>query len=488
MRRIPTNLRATFLACGASAVLAVMAAVAMTGRSLPPRAGILEFAPAEIDLTESGVSVAGKKITQAIQLRNRTGRPLTIEELSSSCSCAPIRLSDGRSLPVSCPSGGELECVVEIEAPSVPGTLRFEFTGIGHSDKGEAFSATAAVLVGAVERPSDIAAEMGTRTDSHAVPLKIGSGVLHASEIEHDFGEILPNQKLSHSFTFTNVGDAPLVFRKATTSCDCTTTSPVEDVVLQPGQETNVTVTVASRNEPLLRQFVFLDLIEPESNAARQLTLSLLGTQRFFKSVAPRQLDFGVVVPGRSYSRSLRVTESSVDRYAIRGVDSGSLPLTWSVTESRNAHDLRVYALDFTLDVPDEWTPQPQHVARPHLIHLLTDSDASAEIPVPVSFEVAPWLFVVPVAIALGEVPVGDERRCVVRITAADGAPLEADVKSLPTEAAVEVTNGSNTVELNVRITLSHAGVWHGRIVADVRTGLREESLEIKCVAIGKPL
>lgn len=57
-----------------------------------------------------------------------------------------------------------------------------------------------------------------------------------------DFGKIKQNKKVSHEFTFTNVGDANLVILDAKAECGCTTPSYPEQPIA-PGKTGKITVT-----------------------------------------------------------------------------------------------------------------------------------------------------------------------------------------------------------------------------------------------------
>lgn len=46
--------------------------------------------------------------------------------------------------------------------------------------------------------------------------------VMTFKETEHDFGTIKSDKKVTHTFTFTNTGKAPLVIESATATCGCT--------------------------------------------------------------------------------------------------------------------------------------------------------------------------------------------------------------------------------------------------------------------------
>lgn len=59
----------------------------------------------------------------------------------------------------------------------------------------------------------------------------------------HDFGTFSENNaKVSYTFTFTNVGDAPLVIHQAVASCGCTVPEYTQEPVM-PGKKGTIKVT-----------------------------------------------------------------------------------------------------------------------------------------------------------------------------------------------------------------------------------------------------
>jgi hypothetical protein len=81
---------------------------------------------------------------------------------------------------------------------------------------------------------------------------------------EFDFGDIGPELAVSHVFTVTNTGSAPLDISGVSTSCGCTTAT-IEATQLQPGESTALTVTFdpQAHNGPMGR---FLRLVYLRSN------------------------------------------------------------------------------------------------------------------------------------------------------------------------------------------------------------------------------
>ncbi len=64
----------------------------------------------------------------------------------------------------------------------------------------------------------------------------------------HDFGNIKPNDKVSHVFKLTNTGKSSLIIRKITTSCGCTAVTP-EKKVIEPGETVPVEVKFDSQGK-----------------------------------------------------------------------------------------------------------------------------------------------------------------------------------------------------------------------------------------------
>lgn len=66
--------------------------------------------------------------------------------------------------------------------------------------------------------------------------------------LEYDFGTIASGEKVTHIFTFTNTGEAPLILSNAKGSCGCTVPSWPKEPVL-PGEQGTIEVTFDSKNK-----------------------------------------------------------------------------------------------------------------------------------------------------------------------------------------------------------------------------------------------
>lgn len=107
-----------------------------------------------------------------------------------------------------------------------------------------------------------------------------GKAAIQFDSLTHDFGTIgAEGGPVSHTFTFTNTGDAPLIIVSATASCGCTrpeyTTSPVK-----PGKTGTIKVTYLPSGQPLGE---FSKTVRVRSNAGGKRVSLQIG---------------GVIVPG----------------------------------------------------------------------------------------------------------------------------------------------------------------------------------------------
>ncbi len=72
-----------------------------------------------------------------------------------------------------------------------------------------------------------------------------GVGVLNFEEMAFNFGDITQGDKVSHTFVFTNTGEAPLVISRVQTTCGCTVpTWPSQPVA--PGETGEIAATFNS--------------------------------------------------------------------------------------------------------------------------------------------------------------------------------------------------------------------------------------------------
>ena len=69
------------------------------------------------------------------------------------------------------------------------------------------------------------------------------------AETNFDFGEIVQGQKVEHTFTFKNTGEADLILSDAKSSCGCTVPEYPKNTPIKPGASGNMTVTFDSEGK-----------------------------------------------------------------------------------------------------------------------------------------------------------------------------------------------------------------------------------------------
>ena len=103
-----------------------------------------------------------------------------------------------------------------------------------------------------------------------------GTPAISFSTKSHDFGTIRENAgPVSHEFTFTNTGSAPLIIISATASCGCTRPSyPTEPI--RPGKSAKIKVTYLPKGRP--GEFAKNVKIRTNAPSAKKVTLKISGT------------------------------------------------------------------------------------------------------------------------------------------------------------------------------------------------------------------
>ncbi len=112
---------------------------------------------------------------------------------------------------------------------------------------------------------------------------EVPSGPLPEFEFEeeqHDFGTIKEGDIVEHTFSFKNIGEAPLIISKATASCGCTVPKwPQEPIPVggageiivkfnsrnKPGVQ-NKTVTITANTDPKIKRLRIKSTVTPKSD------------------------------------------------------------------------------------------------------------------------------------------------------------------------------------------------------------------------------
>jgi hypothetical protein len=121
------------------------------------------------------------------------------------------------------------------------------------------------------------------------VGLAQGPSRLVADTLSHDFGQVRPDDKISHRFKVTNTGDSPMALVRVNAACGCTTTV-VGKTLLAPGEGTELLATlgVAGMKGPVVKTF---DLVTDDPGQ-KPLTFTLAADVLPDYEIATARADF----------------------------------------------------------------------------------------------------------------------------------------------------------------------------------------------------
>ena len=310
---------------------------------------------------------------------------------------------------------------------------------------------------------------------SALVKIRVGSAILQLKSLYHNFLEVKPDQRVECVFSLKNVGTSTLLLEKPQVSCSCIETGDSQPSSIAPND--TKTLSVALHPKGSFHHAVALTLFDKGSPVPRRVTLDLLGVTRASMKITPKAVDFGVVVPGSSISRTVLLTEVPTDRFSILTVDTGSLPITWKTEESKDNNGLSSYLLRLGLNVA-----QAAPTRHEGAIVVTTNSISRPRVAIPIAFHVAPYVRAVPSVVSLGTIRVGDVREQKIQFVSRDGAPISLTIDKTAEDCVTAVDN-THPAQLLVRLRPQTVGIWQRQLRITAHSASRHELVEINCVA-----
>ena len=304
---------------------------------------------------------------------------------------------------------------------------------------------------------------------SDLVSVDVGKqGGIQIDGVIHNFGELETGKEYRRTFTVSNIGNERLILNKPISSCGCLTTGIDEaSVEIAPGGSKAIDVTLKATGAPSLRQTVMLSLFEKANPKPRRLKIQLLGSQRGTSDVSPKWIDFGTIVAGESYSRLIRLSEASTDRFEIEATKARELPIELSLDTSTDLYGLATYRIRATLKVDETFSGQNEGVLTIH-----TTSRLNPVVTLPVAFKVMSQVRPDTPILTLGVLPIGKVREDVVKLISSAGNIIAISEDSVPDNCKL-LFDRTTPDEVRVLTTPTTPGVVRGEIKlsAKLKTG-----------------
>jgi hypothetical protein len=149
--------------------------------------------------------------------------------------------------------------------------------------------------------------------------LKSGDPHMKFQKRVYDFGYAGPEQKIVHTFKFTNGGPKPFEIGKVITDCGCTA-ALVQENLIPPGGKGGIRVVLETpRFEGQLQKQVIVHSNFPE---IPDIILTIKGIIKRDVVVVPQGINFGEIKRGDTLGKRVRLLQLSDDRLIVGRVEA----------------------------------------------------------------------------------------------------------------------------------------------------------------------
>jgi hypothetical protein len=155
-----------------------------------------------------------------------------------------------------------------------------------------------------------------------------------------DFGEVFEDRQLSHTFTFTNSGDALLEIKDIDSDCACTAAD--SDRRIPPGGQGRITLTIKPYS--VLRQFTKKTRVSFNDPDQPVVVLTLTGYGKPFIEIQPSHIVRLRGKPGEPLTSQVRFTSHLPEPWEIKDVKT-TIPQFIDVTV-KTEEPGRVYVVE----------------------------------------------------------------------------------------------------------------------------------------------
>jgi hypothetical protein len=204
--------------------------------------------------------------------------------------------------------------------------------------------------------------------------------------------------------------------------------------------------------------------------------VEVLGAQLRALEFSPKSLNFGHVAHDATVKRTLRISEAATDRFQIKDVHVGNLPLSWTMEERTTASGLNVYLLHFTLSgeslVPLEGDGS---------IAVITNSQLLPELPVPISYQCTARFSVSPRSVAFGVHDADSVAKTTIQLTGPAGC--EVSIANAPEGFMASASEGpdAGTHQIEVTMDTTQAGPRFGQLQIRLSSTNEQQTVTLDC-------
>jgi len=141
----------------------------------------------------------------------------------------------------------------------------------------------------------------------------------------YDFGIAGPGETIQHTFTFTNVGEKPLILKKIQTDCGCTAAMASEKTI-QSGQTGEIeTFFETKKFTGKQTKKVTVHTNDPDRS---KIVLILSGIIKKYVAVTPEYIHFGNIQIGQSNTKRIKLLQLTQEELSLRKIEINNQLLT----------------------------------------------------------------------------------------------------------------------------------------------------------------
>lgn len=240
----------------------------------------------------------------------------------------------------------------------------------------------------------------------------------------YDFGIAGPKEKLNHTFTFTNIGSAPLKITRISTSCGCLATL-LASKVIPSGGHGEIKATFDTKDYEGEQEKTITVYSNDPDNPSIELTI--FGRIKRDVTVIPQGIHFGNIKKGETKSNRVQLLQLSSNPLILNRIEVNEHYLN-TETSIINEENKKGFNIDISLK------PKIPVGEFSEIITLHTNLNKRPRIDVPVWANILGRIKVQPQALSFGTVHKGDKISPTISVSTTDSSDFQVEkvVSNLP--------------------------------------------------------